>query len=128
MKNWFGRQPAVLVTQINAGIVAVLLLFRLPDTTTAAIAGVTTAIGGVIIAVVVARDGVLAALISVARATVTLAVVLGVDWDPAYQIMLITAFETVAGIIIRDRVTAPVDEFGQRRQRYDGVTRSGAGV
>ena len=114
--KWFGREPAMLITQINAAIVAVLLLSTLPEMTQAAIAGVTTAAGALVIAVVVKREGALPALVGVARTLVTLAVVLGVKWDPAYQIMLVAAFETVAGIFIRDRVVAPLDETGGRRQ------------
>jgi len=119
--KWFGRDPAILITQVNAGIVALLLLLKLSDTVTAAIAGVTTAAGGLIIAAVVRHDGVLAALVAVGRTIVTLAVVLGVHWDPAYQILLITAFETVAGIFIRDRVVAPIDQLGQRRAVTTGI-------
>jgi membrane associated rhomboid family serine protease len=114
--KWFGREPAVLITQVNAAIVAVLLLSKLSEPAQAAIGGATTAIGGLIIAMVVRRERALPALVAVARTLVTLAVVLGVKWDPAYQIMLIAAFETVAGIFIRDRVVAPVDETGARRQ------------
>lgn len=114
--KWFGREPAVLITQVNAAIVAVLLLSKLSEPVQAAIGGATTAIGGLIIAMVVKRERALPALVAVARTLVTLAVVLGVKWDPAYQIMLIAAFETVAGIFIRDRVVAPVDETGARRQ------------
>lgn len=119
--KWFGRDPAVLVTQVNAAILVLLLLLKLSDTVTAAIGGGTTAIGALIIAATVRHDGVLAALIGVARTLVVLAVVLGVHWDPAYQILLLAAFETVAGLFIRDRVVAPIDELGQRRARLSPV-------
>jgi hypothetical protein len=36
--------------------------------------------------------------------------------------MLVAAFETVAGIFIRDRVVAPIDELGQRRNANTAVT------
>lgn len=121
--KWFGREPAVLVTQVNTAIVAVVLLTKIPEPVQGAIVGVTTAVGGFIIAAVVRRDGVLPALVAVSRTIVLLAVVLGVDWSPEYQILLVAAFETVAGIFIRDRVVAPVDELGQRRVR---VTAPGA--
>jgi len=120
--KWLGRDPAVLVTQINAGVIALLLLLRLSDTVTAAVGGATTAVGALVIAAVVRHDGVLAALVGVARTVVVLAVVLGVKWDPAYQVLLITAFETVAGIFIRDRVVAPIDQLGQRRARAATIT------
>lgn len=120
--KWLGRDPAVLVTQINAGIIALLLLLRFSDVVTAAVGGAVTAVGALIIAAAVRHDGVLAALVGVARTVVVLAVVLGVKWDPAYQILLITAFETVAGIFIRDRVVAPIDQLGQRRARSATVT------
>lgn len=120
--KWFGREPAVLITQVNAAIVAVLLLSHLSETVQAAIAGVTTAVGALIIAAMVRRDGLLPALVGVARMVVMLAVVLGVRWDPAYQIMLVAAFETVAGIFIRDRVVAPIDELGQRRNASTAAT------
>jgi hypothetical protein len=118
--KWFGREPAVLITQVNAAIIAVVLLTKIPEPVQGAIVGVTTAVGGFIIAAVVKRDGVLPALVAVSRTIVALAVVLGVDWAPEYQILLIAAFETVAGIFIRDRVVAPVDELGQRRARATG--------
>lgn len=113
--KWFGRDPAVLVTQINAGILALLLLLKLSDTLTAAIGGATTAIGALIIAVAVKHDGVLAALVGVSRTLIVLAVVLGVKWDPAYQVLLLAAVETVAGIFIRGQVVAAIDENGNRR-------------
>lgn len=112
--KWFGRDPAVLVTQVNAGLLALILLLPWQETLQAAVGGVITAVGAVVIAVAVRRDGQLAALVGVARTVVALAVILGVQWDPAYQILLIAAFETVAGIFIRDRVVAPVTEDGSR--------------
>lgn len=112
----FGRDPAVFLTQVNGGIIALVLLLKLDDVVAGSIVGVTTAGTALVIAAVVKRDGQLAALVGLGRTVVALAVVLGVDWDPAFQILLIQALETVAGIFIRDRVDAPVDELGAKRE------------
>jgi urea transporter len=113
----FGRDPATLLGEINAGILALIVLFVDNNELGAAIGAVTTAITALIVAFAVKHDGQLAAIVGVGRTIVALAVLLGVEWDAAYQILLITALETVAGIFVRDRVDAPVPASETARQR-----------
>lgn len=107
--KWFGRDPAMLLGNINAAVLALIIVF-LPNQNElgAALGMVSTAITALIVAFAVRRDGQLATIVGVGRALIALAVLLGVHWDPAYQIILLTALENVAGLFVRDRVEAPV--------------------
>lgn len=107
--RWFGRDPATVVAQIVSAVIAlVVLLPGITDGLSAAIAAVATAIGGLVVAAYVRRDGQLAAIVGVGRAGIALIVLLGVPWAPAYQVLLLVAIEQVASLFVRDRVEAPV--------------------
>ena len=106
--SWFGRDPATLVGMINGAILSLIAVFVTDNAVGAAIGTVITAISAAVIAFAVRRDGQLAAIIGIGRSIVALAVLLGVEWDPAYQVVLIMALEAVAGIFVRDRVDAKV--------------------
>jgi hypothetical protein len=106
--SWFGRDPATLVAQVVSAVVALLVLLPLVMVLKAALSALVIAAGGVVIAFAVRRDGQLAAIIGVGKAGIALIVVLGVQWDPVYQALLLVAIEQVAMIFVRDRVEAKV--------------------
>lgn len=106
--SWFGRDPATLVTQVVSAVIALVLLLRLGTVVSAAVAALAIAVGGIVIAFAVKRDGQLAAIVGVGKAIIALVVVLGVDWDPAYQALLLVAIEQVSMIFVRDRMEARV--------------------
>lgn len=116
MRKILGREPALLVAQVVSALIAVVVLAPLAENITAAIVAVITAAGGLVVAALVVRDGQLAALVGLARSGISLIVVLGVDWAPAYQVLVLVAIEQVAAIfMVRDRVEALLDAEGNYR-------------
>lgn len=113
--SWFGREPAVLVAQVNSALIALIMLLSLPEGITAALAALVTGVGGIVVAFAVQRDGQLSALIGLARAGIALAVVLGLPLTETYQGLIIVAVEQIASIFIRDRVVARVTQLGLPR-------------
>jgi hypothetical protein len=107
--KWFGRDPATVVAQIVSAVIAlVVLLPNVTEGVAATIAALATAIGGLVVAAFVRRDGQLAAIVGVGKAGIALIVLLGVPWTSAYQALLLVAIEQVASLFVRDRVEAPV--------------------
>lgn len=106
--SWFGRDPATLVGMINAAVLSLLAVLVTDNVIAGAVGAVVTAISAAIIAFAVRRDGQLAAIVGIGRTIVALTVLLGVHWDPAYQVVLLVAIEAVASIFVRDRVEAKV--------------------
>lgn len=113
--TWFGRDPAILVSMINAGILSLIAVFVTNNAVAGGVGAVVTAISAAIIAFAVRQDGQLAAIVGIGRTIIALAVLLGVQWDPAYQVILLAAVEAVAGILVRDRVEAPVSAAATAR-------------
>lgn len=111
--NWFGREPAQVVAQGVSALIAVIMLLPLPEGYTAALSALTVALGGLVVAFAVAREGQLPALVGLGRAGIALAVVLGAPWPETYQGLLLVAIEQIAAFFIRDRVVARINERGQ---------------
>lgn len=114
-RDWFGREPAVLVAQVSSALIAVIMLLPMPEPVTAALAAGVVAIGGLVVAFAVQRDGLLPALMGVGRAGLALAVVLGLPVTEIYQGLILVALEQIAQIFIRDRVVARVSQLGHVR-------------
>lgn len=119
--SWFGRDPAAVVAQAGSALIALVMLLPLAEAITATLIGAVVAVGGVVVAFTVARDGQLAAIVGLGRAGIAIAVVLGVPWSETYQGLLLVAIEQVAAFLIRDRVTASVNEFGNHRSWQEDV-------
>jgi hypothetical protein len=120
---WFGRDPAAFVTALSGAVVALMaLLPDIPDGLAAAIGGVVTAGGGVVIAFVVVREGHVAVIVGLAKAVFVVVIILGHDVPPSTQAAILLAIEAVGAVIIAKRVTAPVDINGYRRDKYTGLS------
>lgn len=113
--SWFGRDPSVLTAQITSALIALVMLLPVPEPMTAALVALVVAVGSVVVAFAVQRDGQLAALVGLGRAGIALGVVLGVPWSETYQGLLLVALEQIAAIFVRDRVVAKVTQLGDRR-------------
>lgn len=114
--SWFGRDPAAFVTLITGGVVACMALIPgIPDGLAAAIGGVVTAAGGVVIGFVVLRDGHVAVIVGLAKAVFVVVIILGHTIPPTTQASILMAIEAVGAVIVAMRVTAPVDKNGNRR-------------
>lgn len=121
MGTWFRRDPAVFTAQVVSLLTAGIMLLPLAEGVTAAAVAVVVAIGGVVVAFVVAKDGQVAALVGVGRAVIYFAVIVGVPISETYQGLLIVAFEQLISFFIRFSVTAPVDANLQRVARTPAV-------
>jgi hypothetical protein len=114
--SWFGRDPAAFVTLITGAVVACMALIPgIPDGLAAAVGGVVTAAGGVVIAFVVLRDGHVAVIVGLAKAVFVVVIILGHTISPATQASILMAIEALGAVIVAMRVTAPVDKNGNRR-------------
>lgn len=121
MGTWFRRDPAVFVAQVVSLLTALVLLLPLPEGVSAAAVAIIIAIGGVMVAFVVAKDGQVAALVGVGRAVIAFVVIVGVPISETYQGLLIVAFEQLISFFVRFSVTAPVDANLQRVPRTPAV-------
>lgn len=104
------REPAVTWMSLVAPTVAALSAFLFvsdPDTQ-AVVNAAAVAIAGAITAWLVRADNLLPALTGAAQAIVALLVGLGLDWTPEQQASLLVPVGIIAGIVVRDRVVAPV--------------------
>ena len=121
--TWFGRDPAAFVTLLSGAVVALMaLLPGIPDGLAAAVGGVVTAGGGVVIAFVVVREGHVAVIVGLAKAVFVVVIILGHDITPAMQASILMAIEAVGAVIVAKRVTAPVDLDGYRRRKDTGLS------
>ncbi len=104
------REPAVLWMSAVAPIVAVLAAFVFAANSDAQtwINAVAVAAAGFITAALVRSDNLLPALIGLVQAVLALLVGFGVDLPSPTQALIVSAVGVVAGIVVRDRVTAPV--------------------
>ncbi len=121
--TWFGRDPAAFVTLLSGAIVAMMALIPgIPDGLAAAIGGAATALGGVVSAFVVVRDGQVAAIVGFAKAGFVVVILLGHDIPPATQAAILMAIEAVGAVIVAKRVRAPLDSDGYRRSKETGLS------
>jgi hypothetical protein len=104
------REPAVFWISLIAPTVAAVtaFLFETSPDTQAIINAAAVAVAGAITAFLVRSDNLLPALTGAAQALVALVVGLGADWTPEQQALLLVPVGIIAGVIVRDRVTAPV--------------------
>lgn len=109
MGRILGRDPAAFVAQVVSAVVALIVILPLTQVLTAALSAVTIAIGGLVVAFAVAKDGQVAAIVGLGRAVIALGVVLGLPWTEPYQAAVLVALEQVAGLFLYTQVTARLD-------------------
>lgn len=104
------REPALLWMSTIPPIVAALVAFVFSgDPTVQGIANAAAvAVTGAITAFLVKSDNLLPAITGAIQAVIALIVAFGAHWDATQQALLVTALAVVAGIVVRDRVQAPV--------------------
>lgn len=112
----FGREPAAIAAVVRAAI-ALLAAFFVPLTleqqgalNAAAAAGL-----GLIVAFTVKAEKALPLLLGLVEAVVYLAVSFGWQVTAERQALIVAFAAAIVAVWTRDRVTAPVDEAGQRR-------------
>lgn len=112
----FGREPAALAAVVRAGI-ALLAAFFVPLSLEqqGALNAVTAAVLGLIVAFTVKAEKALPLLLGLVEAVVYLAVSFGWQVTAERQALIVAFAAAVVAVWTRDRVTAPLDETGQRR-------------
>lgn len=106
----FGREPAAILALV-AVVVKLAAAFGLDVNaeTQAWINGLAAALMGVLVAAFT-KDGLGAALISLAQAALALAVGLGLEWSADQQAVAMTLVTIAVGMWDRTQVTAPVPQ------------------
>ena len=103
-----GREPAAwaalasIVLQVIGAFVV-----GFDATKQAWVTAVVIAVLGLIVSVTV-HDGLIAAIVGLAQAVITLAVGLGLDWSAEKQALILSLITAVAQFAVRQVVTAPV--------------------
>lgn len=108
MKTVLGREPAVWVALLTAALGAATAFgWNVSPTTQAVVIAVASAVLGLVVAITV-HDGIVAAVMGLSQALVSLVVGMGYDLsaDNQYKIMLFVA--AAATWYTRSQVTAPV--------------------
>lgn len=104
----FGREPAQWMMLVN--IVASFVFAFIVHVSTenqGLIMAVVFALTGVITAVST-HDGLSAAILGLAKATISLAVAYGVHWAPSQQAIVLSLVAIVTGMFVRTQVIAKV--------------------
>jgi hypothetical protein len=100
----FGKEPAFFVGVIEA-VILVLVTFGLPHDAAAVFATLTVAIGGLLTAIA-AKDTLLAALISLAKAVIVLVVFIGYDISDESTAAIIGLLTLILGGYLRTQTSS----------------------
>ncbi len=109
MKNIFLRDPSVIIA-VLASVAQVLVVFNLgltPETSALVIAAITAA-GGIVTAVSVSKDKLLAAITGFAQSLFALLLGFGVELSADQVSALMAVVTVVAGAFLRTQVEAKV--------------------
>ena len=109
---WFGREPEALVSLIVGAVAALVALLPMNEGLAAAIAAVVAAVGGVVVAIAVKHDGVIAAIVGLAKAGMYALVIAGWNVPDTTQATVIAAITAVAALFVRQNVVARVGPTG----------------
>lgn len=112
--KWFGRDPATITGGVVAVLLALVALAPWSDVWQAAVAALITAAGGVIVAIVVVRDGQLPAILGLFKAGMAIWVLAGWEISDTQQGLVLVAVEAIFGLFVRTQVVAPIDANGNR--------------
>jgi hypothetical protein len=103
------REPALYLTLVATAVrLGAAFLFHITDGQQAVLNAAATAIAALIVAVVVRRDGQVAAILGVAQALLALAIGFGLDVSGENQAVIMSFIGAVAAAFIRTQVAAPV--------------------
>jgi hypothetical protein len=112
----FSRDPALWLT-LFATVVrfGAAFIFHLTDGQQAVLNAAATAVAGLIVALVVRKDGQVAAILGVAQALLALAIGFGLDMSAERQAVVMSVVGAVAAAFIRSQVVAPVSADGVKQ-------------
>jgi nicotinamide riboside transporter PnuC len=104
------REPAVLYMSLVAPLAQLVLILwpALPPGAQSILTGVVPALMGVVIAVLVRAEKLLPLIIGLAQAALTAALAFGLHLTVDQQSAILGFVSLAAGVVIRDRVEAPV--------------------
>ena len=107
------RDPALYLTAF-ATLVRLVAAFglNLSDGQQAVLNAVATAVAGLIVAIVVRRDGQIAAILGLIQAGLALAVGFGADLSAETQAVIMSFVGAAAAMFVRTQATAPVTAEG----------------
>jgi nicotinamide riboside transporter PnuC len=109
-----GREPAAWLALFAVAVKLFSAFVMEVDVDTQAwVNAVAAAAMGVLIALMT-KDGVIAAILGLVQAVISLAVGLGVDWDADTQAVVLSFVSLALGAYDRTQVTAPVTREGVR--------------
>jgi hypothetical protein len=109
-----GRDPAAFVEMIQQVILGLVLALSLRQDLSNAWSAAVLAVGGLIVAAWVVKEKLLVALVAAIRAVFALVVTLGLDLNPTVETGLIMAASAAVTFWLRGKVTAPIDENGNK--------------
>jgi hypothetical protein len=110
------REPALWLTLFATAVrLGAAFLFQISDGQQAVLNAAATAIAALIVAVIVRRDGQVAAILGVAQALLALAIGFGLDVSAENQAVIMSFVGAIAAAFIRSQVVAPVSAAGARQ-------------
>jgi hypothetical protein len=111
------RDPALWLTLFATGVrLAAAFIFELTADQQAYLNAGATAVASLIVAVWVAREGQVPAILGVAQALLALAVGFGLDLSAEAQAVLMSFVGAAVAAFVRSQVTASVDSAGVRQR------------
>lgn len=109
---WFGRDPQLMVSLVVAAVSAIVALVPMAEGLAAAIAGVVSLVGGLVVAFAVKHEGQLPAILGLAKGLMYVLVIAGWNVPDTTQATVLVAIEAVAALFIRNNVVARVGPTG----------------
>jgi hypothetical protein len=110
------RDPALWLTLVATAIrLTAAFVVHLSDEQQTVLNALATAIAGLVVALVVRRDGQVPAILGVAQAILALAVGFGLDVSAEGQAVIMSFVGAAAAAFTRTQVTAPVSAEGARQ-------------
>lgn len=110
----FGREPAAWLTLFAVAVKLFSAFVIEVDEATQAYVNAAAAAGMGVLIAWITKDGLVAAILGLVQAFMSLAVGLGLDWDVATQAVVLSFVSLALGGYDRTQVTAPVTREGLR--------------
>ena len=110
------RDPALWLTLVATAVrLLAAFVVHLSDEQQAVLNALATAVAGLVVALVVRRDGQVPAILGVAQAILALAVGFGLDVSAEGQAVIMSFVGALAAAFTRTQVVAPVSAEGARQ-------------
>jgi hypothetical protein len=109
-----GREPAAWLTLFAVAVKLFSAFVIDVDEQTQAWVNAAAAAGMGVLIAWITKDGIVAAILGLIQAAMSLAVGLGLDWDVATQAVVLSFVSLALGAYDRTQVTAPVTRDGVR--------------